>query len=305
MTETRPNFFIVGAAKSGTTSMYEYLRQHPQIFMSKVKEPYFFGRDLEIVPYWCIRDEAKYLKLFAGAGNAKRIGEGSVWYLCSREAAREIKAFSPSARILIMLRNPIDVLYSLHGQFLHSCNEDITDFGEALAAQDDRRRGRRIPRDAHFPRGLLYTDLVSYSSQVQRYLEVFGREQVHVVTFDDLIDDAPGVYRQVLDFLEVDAEFTPSFDVHNPAKVIRNRWVTSFLKKRPRLRHAVLTAVPESARQRIGDALALIFRPLRRQSKLNPALRIELQTQFAPEIEALGKILDRDLSHWCGDSIYR
>ena len=172
----KPNFFIVGAAKAGTTSMHEYLCAHPDIFMpsgadlrltrNALKEPYFFGSDLDIAEYWSIRDREQYLSLFVDAGNAKRIGEASVWYLPSTEAASEIKQFNPNAKIIIMLRNPVDMVYSLHGQFLRSGNEDIVDFEEALNVQEDRRNGRRIPTSAHFPGGLQYTSIATFSPQV-------------------------------------------------------------------------------------------------------------------------------------------
>lgn len=174
---SKPDFFIVGAPKCGTMSLYRHLRQHPEIFMPTTKEPHFFGRDLPILPHTCVRNASKYRELFADAGNAKRIGEASVWYLYSKQASREIHEFNPSARILISLRNPVDMLYSLHGQFLRSAREEILDFEEALAAEDDRRKGRRIPKTARFPQSLLYTQVVSFTGQVERYFEKFGRER--------------------------------------------------------------------------------------------------------------------------------
>src|SRR3546814_12058099 len=98
--------------------MASYLGQHPEIFFSDPKEPLFFGRDLYHT--WRLEDFDAYLDLFAGAREARWIGEGTVWYLYSRRAAEEIKSFAPHAKIIVMLRNPIDVIYSLHGQFLFS-----------------------------------------------------------------------------------------------------------------------------------------------------------------------------------------
>ena len=127
---TRPNFFIPGAPKSGTTSMYHYLRQHPQIYMSRVKEPQFFSTDLEMAEGRRICDLDAYLSLFQNAQDAKRIGEASVWNLFSRDAAQNIKAFDPEAKIIVMLRHPADLIYSLHGQFIYSMNEDILEWSE-------------------------------------------------------------------------------------------------------------------------------------------------------------------------------
>src|SRR5436190_21521408 len=108
-----PNFFIVGAPKCGTTAMYEFLKQHPQIFMTR-KEVDFFGSDLYMKER--IRDESAYLQLFAAATDEFRVGEGSVWYLYSKRAAAEIKRFVSDARIIIQLRDPTDMIYSLHSE---------------------------------------------------------------------------------------------------------------------------------------------------------------------------------------------
>ena len=146
----KPNFFIVGAAKCGTTSLYRYLRQHPDVFMPEQKEPNFFGSDLS---YRFPRiSQARYLSCFAKAKGETRIGEATTIYLYSEKAAEEIKAFSPEAKIIIMLRNPVDVLYSYHSQQLYSGNEDIPDFEEALRAEVDRL-GRLLGRDlSHWSR---------------------------------------------------------------------------------------------------------------------------------------------------------
>src|SRR3989339_415720 len=135
----KPDFFIVGAPKSGTTAMCTYLKQHPEIFMPEKKESHFFGTDLNSPRF--IRDKKIYLSLFSKAKDERRVGESSVWYLYSKKAASEIKEFSPSASIIIMLRNPVDMLYSQHSQFLYNGNEDIACFEEALNAEQDRRRG--------------------------------------------------------------------------------------------------------------------------------------------------------------------
>src|SRR5690242_3134640 len=126
----RPDLFIVGAFKAGTTSMYEYLRAHPQVFMSVPKEPTYFGADLSARYRRMSEDE--YLGLFRDARPDQRVGEATPWYLYSTSAAAEIKAFEPAARIVIMLRNPVDVMFSQHSQLLFNQREDLADFGAAL-----------------------------------------------------------------------------------------------------------------------------------------------------------------------------
>lgn len=292
----KPDFFIVGAPKCGTTSLHAYLRAHPQVFMPASKEPHQFGTDLDFQKNR-LSDEA-YLRLFAGAGDARRIGEASVFYLFSTRAAREIKAFQPDARILIMLRDPVQMMYSLHGQFVYMIEEDLLDFQHALDAQDDRRQGRRLPPGSRYANELQYVQVASYTDQVARYFDVFGRERVFVRTLDDLSGDPAGTYRQTLEFLEVDPTFQPSFEVHNPARWTRARGLVRLLKGRPRLRALVLRVLPAEVRRRLGDAYTRVM-PSAPRPGLSADLHARLREQFRPEIQRLGDLLQRDLSHWC------
>ena len=293
----KPNFFIVGAPKCGTTSLYAYLRQHPDVFMPTHKEPHYFARDFDIPPEWCYRDDSHYVKLFAHAGNAARIGEASVWYLYSRSAANELKAFSPEARIIIMLRNPIDLMYSLHGQFLWNCNDDLLDFEEALAAQADRLLGRRIPPEAHMPAALQYTQVVAFSGQIQRYFEVFGRSNVQVVLFNDFQRDTAGQYRRVLEFLGLDADFSADLRIANPVKPITPR-LNRYFARRPRLRKALHTMVPTPMLRSLNYALPYFLPVVQRPPRIDPRLREQLRPLFVQEIARLENLLGRDLSAW-------
>ena len=202
-----PDFFIVGAPKCGTTALYDYLRQHPQVFMPFHKEPLFFGSDLhhrygKLTP-------TEYAALFRAAGAEQRVGEASAWYLYSATAAREICEASPQARIIIMLRNPVDVMYAQHSQLLFNQQEEITDFREALAAEEDRMAGRRLPPGPLRPENLFYRRMVRFSEQVERYLAAFDRDRVHIIVHDDMQDDTPKAFRETLRFLGVDDSFHP------------------------------------------------------------------------------------------------
>jgi len=132
----RPNFFIVGAPKCGTSALFAYLNQHPQVFMAHLKELHFFGTD---VRYPARPTLDQYLLHFAKAREELRVGEASTSYLFSQSAAQEIRAFNPAARIVIMLRNPVDMMYSLHSEMLYWLNEDIEDFEAALEAEEKRK----------------------------------------------------------------------------------------------------------------------------------------------------------------------
>ena len=139
----KPSFFIVGAPKCGTTSLCKYLEQHPDIFIPSIKELYYFCTDSTGKKRANTLEE--YLSFFEG-GKGKLCGEGSVWYLFSKEAASEIYKFNPEAKIIIMLREPVSLMYSLHSMHLaNGSNEDILDFKLALEAEEDRKQGKRIP----------------------------------------------------------------------------------------------------------------------------------------------------------------
>ena len=170
---TLPNFFIVGAPQCGTTALHAYLAQHPDVFMSDPKEPHYFGSDLDF-RYRRRPNEEQDRSYFTNAGDRSRIGEASVWYLYSECAADEIWEAVPDARIIVMLRDPVEMIPSLHSQFVYNGHEDLP-LSEALEAEEDRAAGRRIPPEANFPRGLLYRRVATYAPQLARYLDRFGQ----------------------------------------------------------------------------------------------------------------------------------
>jgi hypothetical protein len=299
-----PDFFIVGAFKCGTTALYEYLRQHPQVFMPFHKEPLFFGDDLTRRYGRMTRDQ--YLALFRDARPGQRVGEASAWYLYSRTAAREIAEFAPGAQIIVMLRNPVDVMYAQHSQLLFNVEEDIADFVEALEAEPARRRGERLPPGPLRVENLYYRDSVRFAEQVERYFEAFGRERVHVIVYDDFRDRTAETYRGVLEFLGVDPDFAPDFQVRNPNKRVRfprlQRLVYQppgpLLRAVPWLRRFPLVHVAREALLRLNSSAA-------RRPPMDPELRARLLEELTPDVERLGILIGRDLSAWYADPATR
>ncbi len=295
----KPNFFIVGAPKCGTTAMYDYLKTHPEIFMSNYKEPHFFARDFQGSRLERFRREQDYLALFTGAHGEKRLGEASTWYLYSRCAAREIKEFNADARIMIMLRSPIDMMYSLHHQLLYTLNEDLKSFEEALAVEEKRKQGLGIPAKLHImPAALFYRETARFAEQVQRYFEVFGRERVHVIIFDDLKANTQKVYQQALEFLEVNDDFTPDMRIVNANKYLRNEAMQDFLITPPRWLMTIGKKILPLARP-VYWKLRQANTRYEARSPLDSHIRLQLQQEFKPEIEQLSKLLGRDLTYWC------
>ncbi|MEC4984436.1 MAG: sulfotransferase [Oscillatoria sp. PMC 1068.18] len=301
----KPNFFIVGAPKCGTTSLYFYLKQHPDIFMPEdKKEPHFFCTDFA-AGHWHIRDLQTYLNLFASAHNEKMLGEASTFYLYSQNASREIKKFCPNAKIIIMLRNPVDMLYSYHNYMCWRGQENIFDFEQALAAESARKQGKQQPNSVIQNLAiecLYYRELVKYSQQVQRYQDLFGKENVLIIIFDEFIKQTANIYREVLIFLDVNATFVPEFKVinigkkrsvknKNLRKVVRNSFTVWLLK----------SWMNYFGQDRLPKLLKIwdkINNKYERIPSINPELKMKLQQELAPEVKQISQLLGKDLNYW-------
>ncbi|MBC7857111.1 MAG: sulfotransferase domain-containing protein [Pirellulaceae bacterium] len=292
-----PSFFIVGAPKCGTTSLNDYLRQHPGIFIPDRKELHHFGSDLRF-----FKTErpalGEYLAYFASAQPIQIAGEASVWYLFSQLAAQEIRDFCPGAKIIIMLRNPADMLHSLHSQYLFESNEDLTDFAAALAAEEDRSQGRRLPPNSNYREGLLYRRVARFDEQVRRYLDVFRREQIHIIDFDDFSRDTPRVFAEVLQFLGVDSSFRCEFEIRNPNKQVHSRPLHNFLNNPGAFAILLGRLIPQSLRRAIVSRLKKANSPAVPRAPLSAKLRAQLNREFAPEIQRLEELVGRDFSKW-------
>jgi hypothetical protein len=293
----RPDFFIVGAFKSGTTALYEYLRQHPQVFMPALKEPMYFGADL--TPRYRRMSEHEYLTLFRDAQPEQRAGEASPWYLYSTSAPREIAGFAPAAQIIVMLRNPVDVMHAQHGQLVFNRREDIADFAAALEAEEERRGGERIPAGAIRPEALFYRHSVRFAEQVHRWLDVFGRQRIHFVVFDDLVVEPRAAYRAVLEFLAVDPRHEVDLSVYNPSRAARSgRVQAAIFNPPPALRGVVGRLRRLRLAHRLRDALVALNSRRAARPPLDPELRRRLTAELAPQVAELGELIGRDLSAW-------
>jgi hypothetical protein len=294
-----PSFFIVGAPKAGTTSMAAYLREHPSLFLPDKKDVPFFGSDLDYRRPR--RSMAEYLAQFDPAGAGEIAGDACVSYLQSRLAAEEIHAFDPDARIVVMLREPVAAMHSMHAFMRSVHNEDIADFGAALAAEADRAEGRRIPSGARIVDELLYRRVYSYAEQVERYFDRFGRERVEVVLLDDLEREPARVVARTFAFLGVDPTFVPELRVHHVARTIRSDRLQRFAASPPpRLLRSFNAITPEVMHGRLMPLVNRFnVRPGTRPGTIEPtAADEELRREMWPGVERLAALLDRDLSAW-------
>ena len=226
-----PNLFIVGAPKSGTTFLYHYLKQHPDIYFPNFKEPHFFGSDLirRNGAYNLSLDE--YQDLFKT--DKKIIGEASTFYIFSKDAPEEIYNFNPNAKIIIMLRDLVDLVHSLHSQFVFSGDEVIEDFTQALELEDSRLSGNKIPNQTTVVNKLFYTsNILSLPRSIQSFIRYFGRENIKFIDLDDIKKNPKKVYFETLEFLNIDSNLNiPDFKIINKNKTYKSKTVRDFIKK--------------------------------------------------------------------------
>ena len=296
----RPHFFIVGAPKCGTTALASYLRGHPEIFLSPVKEPNYFCLDapgLRVVD----RSDA-YGRLFASALPEQLCGEASTAYLFSEAAVPAILEWNPAAIIIVLVRDPLDMVLSHHSQKVHNFEENELDFATAWRLSGERARGRKVAADCRAPKYLDYRAIGRLGEQLQRLKTLVPESQLHAIVFDDLRADPGAVYRGTLAFLGVAADGKNAFPVVNARKT--NAWpgLARLLKRPPapirRLKLAAKRAFPAHSKA-IGSVIhGLNQRPEHRRP-LAERLRAEVAAAFEDDVALLGRLLNRDLSHWC------
>jgi hypothetical protein len=299
--QQRPNFFLVGGPKCGTTALSSFLRDHPHIFFSEPKEPEFFGHDLPKHDGQRWRtDVDAYLALFAGANESHRaVGEGSVMYMYSHTAIPAIRAFAPEARLLTILRNPIELAYSFHNHLCFLFIEDQLDFEMAWDLQEERKAGTHLPKGSLKPQYLQYAEVAKQGYQLTRLLEAFPRDQVFIGLYDDFQADPRGFYLHVLDFLGVPDDNRQTFPRENFKLHHRFRAFSRWRRSLPKsvqnaLRNTLtrMSAVPFC--HRIGS-----FNRVRRERMpLSNDFRRCLSNYFKPDVAITSDIIRRDLSHW-------
>lgn len=294
----KPNFFIIGAPKCGTTSLAAWLRGHVKIYMSPIKEPFFFARDIrnQIVRTW-----EDYLKLFAEARVTHlAVGEASTTYIFSKVAVPTIETKLPDARYIVMFRNPVEMAYSLHEQQCYVFNEKVRDFLTAWRLSPERRAGRQLPAGCKNPLLLDYQDLCKLGEQLDRLYHSVPRERVLVLLLDDVRENPRREYLKVLDFLGVSDDGRTEFPIHNPAKEWRNSLLGRALR---RLAKSIAWAKHVKGilpKRSLGIVRALQNRTIRYRPR-PPILadeQRELLAFYEEDIKKLEKLLKRNLSHW-------
>ncbi|MFW6014453.1 MAG: sulfotransferase family protein [Candidatus Nanoarchaeia archaeon] len=285
----KPNLFIVGAAKSGTTAMHEFLKEHPEVFMCEPKEPGYFAKDFKTQPM----SRKEYFKYFKRAKNERIVGESSTGYLRSKVAPKLIKEFNPQAKIIIMLREPVNFLYSFHSQKVFNLHEPVKDFEKALSLEKQRRKGKYLPKGTKSPSKLFYSEWAKFSEQVKNYYKYFNKEQVKIILYDDFKADPIKVYNEVLKFLGV-SPFKPTVKYVNANKYVKTPGVKRFLDKIG-LSRKLIKIIPESVYLKLVKPVRKLMFEEKPRPKLSNTLRKRLMKEYKPEVKRLSKLLNRDL----------
>ncbi|MFO8058605.1 MAG: sulfotransferase [bacterium] len=296
-----PNLFIAGFPRSGTTALGRFLSEHPDVFMPERRGMHYFGSDLVFPDLPERFDINLYAERFRQANREKVICETSVWYVYSKRAPREFLKANPRAKVIIMIRDPVETLYSLHARLCLMGNETVFDFKKALEMESDRKAGMNNPHPPPLGSPLFYKDAVKYADYLKPYFEAMGAEKVHVIIYDDFVNDIAAEYGKTLEFLGLDTGFVPSFQVVNPHRAARSGrlfkltknppdWITT-ISRNPHL-------APVFEKLKIKKVITRLNTTKSKRPPLKPDLEHELRQEFRPEVEKLGELLGRDLSHW-------
>lgn len=297
---TMPNFLIIGAAKSGTTSLYHYLGQHPQVYTSPVKEPRFFALEGEKLDFHgpgdqkalrgSVTDIETYRGLFAGVSDEIAVGEASPLYMYSAKAPGRIERHIPEVKLVAILRNPAERAYSGFLHLVRDGLEPLDNFGRALEAEEDRIRRKYAP---HW----WYREGGFYHAQLSRYFQRFDRERIRVYLHEDLKADPAAVLRDLFGFLGVDERFVPNLSArHNVGGVPGRKRLHALVTAPHPLKTTLKPFVPRGLRKRVVSNLRT--QSLREPPPLSPEVRRELIEVYREDILNLQDLIQRDLSRW-------
>ncbi len=300
---SKPNTFIIGAPKCGTSAMAHYLNFHPNVFLCKPKEPFFWSEDYPgLRRIHQITNEERYLKLFRDATEQHSVVcEGSTNYLASKVAVEKILAFNPDARFLVMLRNPVDVVHAFHSEVSFSGIENEPDFAKAWKLQDERLAGRSLPANCAAPQFLQYRDVASYAPQLERFFDLVPASNREVIIFDDFAADNAKVFAETLQFLGLTDFEMESFEKVNASHGHKFPMLSKLVLDPPAPLKGLVETARYAARQFKGgwvDQAKHWFRKPTRREPLSAEFRDELCDFFADDIERTSMILNRELSTW-------
>jgi hypothetical protein len=300
MNQNKPSFFIIGAPKCGTTAMSEYLKEHPNIFITEPKEPHYFADDYG--SYNALQTLEDYEALFDNATEEQTMmGEASIMYLYSDCAVKNIKAYNKDAKIIMMLRKPTEMVYSFHAELFHSSQEDVSDFEQAVKLEANRKLGKDIPKHHRAPKLLYYSEVAKYGEQIERVYESFDKSQVKIIFFDDFKKDVKKTYDELIEFLELPPHDKEEFEIINPNAAIKNEKLHLFLRNLPSFVLEIGRTIKKILKIEHINLRGIIKRANTKEVKREPLsqeMKDYLIENYREDILKLSKITNRDLSSW-------
>ena len=297
-----PTFIFIGTGKAGSTSLYYYLNEHPEIFMSPIKETNFFsyegGRpdfcgpgDLNSLAHkTTITDIEEYRKNFQEVTTEKAVGEVSPSYLYVPQAADRIKKYLPEVKIIAILRNPVDRAYSNFQHRISLGVEPLTDFSQAIADEKTRIKNNWAPTWHYIEQGFYY-------SQLKRYYDLFDRRQIKVYLFEDWLCDRLTLIQDIFKFIGVTETFTPNiYTKYNLSGTPKSKLLNNFLNKQNIAKTVLKKVIPPQMRSQL--AANLQSKNLQKLPQLSPEVKQELTQLYREDILKVQQLIDRDLSSW-------
>lgn len=299
---TLPNFLIIGAPKAGTSSLYNYLQQHPEIYMSPVKEPHFFAFADRQFTFQGIGDRerlsdavtnlADYERLFAGVTTEKAIGEASTTYLGNPEAPQRVKHYLPQVKLIAIVRNPADAAYASFLHLLRDGDESITDFSLALKAEKNRIADNWESLWHYKTRNFYY-------SQFKRYFDLFDRQQIKIYLYEDFKSRNQEVVRDIYQFLEVEPNFIPDLSYRQNVSAMPQNLALNRLMSKPNLGKSTFNAiVPKQLRTQLKETIKSWNFNQFKKPEFNSELRSQLLQEYREDILKLQDLINCDLSLW-------
>lgn len=303
----KPNLFIVGAPKCGTTALSEYLKTHPDIYVLKEKETHYFCFDFN-KRYPRPSSMQEYLNRFRKGRGKKIIVDASPWYLYSNVAIKKAYDFNPEAKFIAMVRNPCEMVPSLHQQLLNNYDEDQNDLLSAWELQERRQQGINIPARCREPKLLQYSEICKIGLQIQSFFEIVPPNKRMVIVFDDFKLDANTVYKKVLSFIDLEDDGRIDFPIINESFQWRFQKLSNFAFT-PSNSPDLINTIGKKILNFLGLERVGLFRiffyinnNFNRKNflreKPSEKLMNYFRKDFSDDLELIGNLLQRDLTIW-------
>ena len=297
------DFYIIGWPKTGSTSLHHYIAQHPDIYMSSVKESYYHCTDIiresdkiGAGKHFLYRDEEQYSKLFSSYNNEKLKGESSVFYVISKEAILNINKNNPSAKLVILLRDPVELVTSWFHHLKQHSREDASDVFKALNLQESRLDYKNLPPNTHTPIHVQYDEIINFPKHLKNIYNTFNKDQVCILLYDDLKKSEEETTKKVFDFLNVDTAFNPVFVKKNLSKKVKNQKLKKAIDKRKQGVVNVLTYLGLLKENSFLHRIYLnAFTENKRRDAIKDTQQEDLRKRFTNMVKETSDLIEVDL----------